>query len=580
MNDGSVEHPASGTNSPSSATVDKHRDRLRYPIADLLRLRYQTKPSRAFIEHLRSNLGSVAKDGAERLWASRLAANGTSSSFQPKNRIPRAGSPPPNRTQDDVSHPRRNPDAVESAARLSVEHDISRIFPTSTGNVAAVPPRASPKKRSDFASRLLVKTDGNGSMAPLSLYDNQEPLARSPGNGTLLGAADLRKMSPRASPKTSPRPSGSPSVPPGFGPPQNVRNGGSHARNLSNFYKSRICQGPNVKENFATRIAYQQRKVSIVPTVAAPDITPDDTNVVAQQPVPETVVADGNLESCSQVYPAVDIGRDAGVGIHVPPPPTVNYNITSDEFDDLTKRLAAAAHNAAKSNVGNGLLDSFNVGNGDESIADVMSRDAKDTGPAESKESSQAKPNQSDVDALSKWLGRIAEASHDGQTEDLYLPEEDVVEPQAELAVANGHDCKEGLDSNMLNFFDTIRTQALSEGASLSAENGHAEKEMGGSEARTPSNMDAQQGVVPSGESIDQMHTTEVERFFQLFTEGKTDYSTAPKESRQTSYETTIQLGPAHNSSQGVSESQQESDTGSLERWFAKLASASGNQAQ
>lgn len=486
----------------------------------------------------------------------------------------------------------------ESSPRNSFERDLARTFQSSAENSLATRRSPSPPpKRSDLSHRLFIKTEGNAVSIPMSL--EAKPwgnLASSPRDDICYGAPEYRRRSPsplgspRVHPVSSPRASpSSSSYPPGFGPQPTQRNNASKpSRNATTIsrdicYKSRICRGPNMKENFSTRISYRQEFLSatsaaVLSRKAEEGVQETDLHKSVGKSTHGPGTTEPNLEytkDMEEVSSVPAMGR----------PPTLYYNISSDiSFEDFSRRLAAEA--------GSGTVTE----NKEDSVV-LEQVELVANGAAESKvfadttlgegDLSTDPSHQQDVDELKKWFGRIsASADADNEYKRTRRPESHAEASAPEIKASRGQDTVDQLDSKVLSFFDTIRSQAMLERHDLSLENGAAE----GRDTEVPKmTMDSlscgNSGYVENSRRLDhslqsdQSKSTEVERFFQLFTEGKPVYSQGEPPSGE-KHVASAQRGYRENASSALTSKveapQCESDAGGLERWFAALAA--GNQ--
>lgn len=556
-------------------------------------------------------LGPVSCSKVEQRWTSRIGSDGLFSCRETKGSALKSfptSSPPtgvwersmrrdPVMQQGLNSH-RDASTPPESSPRNSMERDLVRNFQSSPDKALATRRSPSPpSKRADLPHRISIKTEGNAVPIPMSL--EAKPwgnLASSPRDEICYGAPDYRRRSPsplgspRAHPVSSPRGSpGSSSHPPGFGPQLTQRNNaGKPSRNATNnsreiFYKSRICRGPNLKENFATRIAYRRGTSSTASTAALSTNTEERSreaelpkSVGHSTPGPGTTETNlGYAENLDEVSCGPAMGR----------PPTLHFNISSDiSFEDFSRRLAAEA---ASSVVTENQEDSV-ILEPVELVSDAAaeSKVFADTTLGEGDLSTDPS-HQQDVDDLKKWFGRIS-ASADAAKEDdrTRRPESHAEASPPEIKFPGGQDSLDQLDSRVLSFFDTIRSQALLERQDLPLENGSA-GERGNEMPRMT--MDSQSyartGYAENSrrpdrsQQSDQSKSTEVERFFQLFTEGKPVYSQGEPPSAENRAASPLQRY-RENASSGLTSKVdtpvRESDTGGLERWFAALAA--GNQ--
>lgn len=584
MQDGSAPPESSAT--PTVVSSRNRAERRCYTSEELIRIRSTICPSPAYVEFLRTSLGPVASAEAHRRWTSRLEAEGSDVGVSVKGGHSNGASSTSDgqegrfsrRPLASVSESASAPEGVKTAEcspRSSFERDVPRFNPPAPGNFVAKPLRASPNRRADFSNRLTITIDGNNiTMPSFPTESANESVARSPREGAFHGALERRRMSPspRASPKTSPRVSSSP--PPGFGPLPSQRNSAGHAGRTHCNDKTRICKGPNLEENFASRIAYQQRKLSFVqtlPTLALSKANRGNALLGTVQTYPDELQKEAERTACA---PQPSVRADHFLQeAEVAPPPTVNYNIASDDFDDLARRLAEASRGA-------GVLENKGT---ESSASDVRTTDPHEAiladavyaerAPEQTVKAKRPVANQDEVDALAKWFARMSESSNEQeQKQEAENPKRN--DEKHEIATAGApsrivQEGKDGLDSNVLSFFDSIRCEALAEGT---------QDDLGGKVSTETSVRNAEAQSPALGESTtqhqltlqedsDQTNTTEVERFFQLFTEGKPVYETT----HQHAPNFAVQREP-QNLSNG-NHVQNESDRDGLERWFAQLAS-------
>lgn len=441
--------------------------------------------------------------------------------------------------------------------------------------------------RTHYNPKLTVKMDTAAGLHSLS-NDRQYSAASS------RDEYRRRSPSPMASPTSS-------SPPPGFETvslQRAVAKGvarAQSARERDIMYRSRICRGPDVTNNFAKRIAYRD-KAQI--SGKAPALSEESGREVPWR-VGEGLegemvkVEESALEAAEQKRWGKEEVGEVECGTQ---PAIVPYNTSNAlSFEDLSRRLVAeVASNRKVGNETRSAMDNNEVERDVNGVHDGFVRhslgvgtddDGDNDDSEEVREHTCVVPNQDAVSELSKWFGRISASTHqETQCEEAsFMPLDAVEREMIRSGSAAPQESSEELDSALVPFFNTIRNQAIDEQTDVTLENGdmpehlHGDRPSNAVENYFGSRPDARENINKTvrGEEADRLETSEVEQFFQLFTDGK------PVQGRT---ETTLGshkiLTSAHGyagqnltSSNTSSTEKQGSDHGELERWFRALAS-------
>lgn len=399
-----------------------------------------------------------------------------------------------------------------------------------------------------------------------------------------------RSPSPMASPTAS-------SPPPGFETvstqrclakcsirPQN-------AKERDAMYRSRICRGPDIANNFARRIAYRDMACVFSKAAASVEERVGEGSLCADESLEKDIPAVGEVESCAvpEMEQRVGVGDEFGAdnrGML----PTVPHNMSSPlSFEDLSRRLAAEVagsqmvENKASIAVGNGVEDRDKTGALEGSRQHLLG-----LGVAEEDTQQQVGVvlDQDAVSELSKWFGRIATSTEEEEPckDAFFMPLDEVEREMTKPEVQDSQECCEELDSALVPFFDTIRNQAIDVKANSTLENCDTH---GPTYREEPSDamenyFDARYNAKGNyhkavhEEDTDRLETSEVEHFFQSFTNGKPVH----KRTETASENHRLPVSTVGNADQDLtssktssSETKRSSDHGELERWFKALAS-------
>lgn len=336
-----------------------------------------------------------------------------------------------------------------------------------------------------------------------------------------------------------------------------------------------------MSENFSTRIAYRRRKSSGASAVVAFDVSETTSSDRDSRKMNgglfSSVGTGGNDHSRFAPTDKLEMSKER----HLPDRPTLEYSISSDiSFEDFSRRLAAEAtshaftENEREDNAVTEMANSSNT----SSRAREHAR-----GETEKAFVPSGSSRQEEVDELKKWFRRMS------ATADMNGGNMSAASPESHSDTLHGVNTKvvdtvEQLDSTVLSFFDTIRSQALHERDQTQKGNGLVSGNRSAQSVRTdeaPRYAYRDAAIVTRRPvrtlESDEANGSEVERFFQLFTEGKPVYShnESPFEKRDNISASHVGHGTSTGSlrnDMGIAEN--ESDSGGLKRLWAELAAA------
>lgn len=257
-------------------------------------------------------------------------------------------------------------------------------------------------------------------------------------------------------------------------------------------------------------------------------------------------------------------------------------------FEDFSKRLAAEV-------AGNDLLEDkasshLNTVVEDTPILEENSLRNEDDAGEEKEEELPPTSDREAVDELSKWFGRISAVTEDDRlkkrTEEPDMPFTPLEEVERQMTERNGssaEESKEELDSNVLSFFDTIRSQAMGEQTEIMPENGdvhgplYSEGLSRGMENYFHSKYVAGEtaNVRDNGEGTEQLNTSEVGENVHVFMKEKPVYQTAELEAKSRNgmpSDGPCKEQPSSASAPSLVQVQRGSESMKLERWFNSLA--------
>lgn len=327
--------------------------------------------------------------------------------------------------------------------------------------------------------------------------------------------------------------------------------------------------------NFASRKAYRQ------------GVSGTDTNSVANvEAVDPLLTSDGLTtdvmspvlpSSISENHPDAARGTEECAQIPHLDRPTFEYTIASDiSFEDFSKRLAQEASTMPFSeNKHEITFPTRQHTPKAEAVSEWLTER-----PSDGEHSGREKLPEEDVDELQKWFGRMSVPLAETAMEGLASPQP-AIDSYPEPIGIHKTENTEQLDSTVLSFFDTIRSQALSCDLPTDTETATGSYRKKSESNRTPPHNDEQEsrGLKRTDylKESEPLESSEVERFFQLFTEGKPVFSLDRPASHGRQDLTSPQKMEDSVSSRlyhKVEASDQEGDNAGLKLLWAELAAA------
>lgn len=275
----------------------------------------------------------------------------------------------------------------------------------------------------------------------------------------------------------------------------------------------------------------------------------------------------------------------------------VSYNTSNVlSFEDLSRRLVAEVANNQKMenkpcvDMDDSVEDQDMNGVHDGFVPHLLSVDTADDGEDEEEDGAQGQtclvPGQDAVSELSKWFGRMAASTREELPceEASFMPLDEVEREMTKSGATELQESSEELDSALVPFFNIIRNQAMNEQTDVTLENGatHGPSYGDGPSSAVDNRFNSRHNAggntnrVVCGEETDRLATSEVEQFFQLFSDGRPVGKGTETASGKHKISTSVH-GQAEQdlmSSKTLStETKRGSDYGELERWFRALAS-------
>lgn len=238
----------------------------------------------------------------------------------------------------------------------------------------------------------------------------------------------------------------------------------------------------------------------------------------------------------------------------------------STEIDRLFSALSASSPPLTHHNLFSDAADVLAIPDDADAVSHPSNGHAQHKSTPEFDSPPLAQSEDASTDALSKWFGSIHASAENA------LREEELV---VDSPSKDEQDKREELDSNVLSFFDNIRSQALSSQSPFPAGTAPPAADRFTRVDASPSVPGLQRRKDISQTDLEKLKETQVENFFQLFTEGSPTEGTNHLGTQEPNGIRIANGLLSEPPPEQVDRSRIDSDNRGLERWFAALATGS-----